>query len=317
MPYKETGYVSLVCYLCDDADVIEGFLKEILPKTEKKFESYQFVLVDDFSSDKTFEVTVKLIEEMKIPGSVLRLSQKHGTERALLAGLDKAVGDFIIEFDCPTIDFPLDLIDQSFEAIKTTKDIVVIHPEKALNLSTRFYYFLFNKLSYLNEPITTERVVLMTRRALNSILSIDERVRYKKALLSLAGFPRKRIPYKPIKNIYIDKRSSSEKIFSAFENFVSYTSIGSRAPILFSALFFIISIIIGGWVTYNYLFLENIAGIGWVSIMGFMSISFSGLFFLLGILSEYVTKILREVVKVPIYTIGETYTSSSSNEERQ
>ena len=116
---------------------------------------------------------------------------------------------------------------------------MVIHPDKALNLSTRFYYFLFNKLSYLNEPITTERVVVMTRRALNSILSIDERVRYKKALLSLAGFPRENIPYIPIKNSYIDKRTSSEKIFSAFENFVSYTSIGSRAPILLSALFFL------------------------------------------------------------------------------
>ena len=76
-----------------------------------------------------------------------------------------------------------------------------------------------------------------------------------------------------------------------------------------------ISVVIGVWVTYNYFFLADVAGVGWVSIMGFMSISFSGLFFLLGILSEYVTKILREIVNIPIYTIGQTYTSSKSNEE--
>ena len=315
MQYKEKGYISLVCYLRDDADVIEDFLHEITPLIMDTFEYYQFVFVDDFSSDSTFETVVKTLEEIKITGSVLRLSQKHGKERGLLAGLDKAVGDFIIEFDCPAVDFPLNLISQSFESIKSGKDIVVIHPEKALNFSTRIYYFLFNKLSYLNEPLTTERVVVMTRRALNSILSIDERVRYKKALLSLAGFPRKSIPYKPIKSNYIDKRLSSEKILSAFENFVSYTSIGSRAPIFLSALFFMISVVIGVWVTYNYFFLAGVAGIGWVSIMGFMSISFSGLFFLLGILSEYVTKILREIVNIPIYTIGQTYTSSNSNEE--
>ena len=49
------------------------------------------------------------------------------------------------------------------------------------------------------------------------------------------------------------------------------------------------------------------------SIMGFMSISFSGLFFLLGILSEYVTKILKEIINIPMYTIGKTFTSSFSN----
>ena len=39
------------------------------------------------------------------------------------------------------------------------------------------------------------------------------------------------------------------------------------------------------------------------------------LFFLLGILSEYVTKILREIVNIPIYTIGETYTNCSTNQD--
>jgi polyisoprenyl-phosphate glycosyltransferase len=317
MQYKEKGYISLVCYLSNDADVIEPFVQEIMPLIRETFENYQLVFVDDFSSDKTFETTVKALEEINVPGSVLRLSQKHGSERGILAGLDKAVGDFIIEFSCPVIDFPLNLISQSFEAIKSGKDIAVIHPENPSNFTTKFYYFLFNKLSYLNEPLATERVLVMTRRALNSILSIDERIRYKKALLSLAGFPKKNIPYKPTNNNYIDKRSFSEKILSAFENFASYTSIGSRAPIFLSAIFLMVSMVIGVWVTYNYFFLENVAGVGWVSIMGFMSISFSGLFFLLGILSEYVTKILREIVNIPIYTIGQTYTSSSSNEEDQ
>lgn len=316
MQYKEKGYISLVCYLHNDADAIQPFLREIVPLIKETFENYQLVFVDDFSSDKTFETTKKVLEEINVPGSVLRLSQKHGNERGILAGLDKAVGDFIIEFGCPVIDFPLHLISRSFEAIKSGKEIAVILPEKPLNLATRIYYFLFNKFSYLNEPLASERVLIMTRRALNSILSIDERIRYKKALLSLAGFPKEYIPYKPINNKYVDKRSFSEKMLSTFENFASYTSIGSRAPLFLSVIFFVVSMVIGIWVTYNYLFVENIAGVGWVSVMGFMSISFSGLFFLLGILSEYVTKILRETVNIPIYTIGETYTSGSSNQDK-
>jgi len=315
MDYKEKGYISVVCYLQDDSDILEHFMAKIVPYILEKFEYYQFVFVDDFSLDDTYETTIKTIKELQLPASIISLSQKHGKERGLLAGLDKAVGDFIIEFDCPVIDFPINLITQSFDAIKAGNEIVIIHPEKPLNLSTRIYYYLFNKLSYLNEPITTERMVVMTRRALNSILSIDERVRYKKALLSLAGFPRKSIPYQPLNNSYVDKRSLSEKFFSAFENLVSYTSIGSLAPISLSILFFVFSVLMGVWVVYNYIFLENVAGVGWVSIMGFMSISFSGLFFLLGILSEYVTKILKEIINIPMYTIGKTFTSSFLNKD--
>ena len=315
MQYKEKGYISLVCYLCNDADTVQPFLREIMPLIRENFENYQLVFVDDFSSDKTFEITTKMFKEFNVSGSVLRLSQKHGNERGILAGLDKAVGDFIIEFGCPIVDFPINLISQSFEAIKSGKEIAVILPEKPLNFSTKIYYFLFNKFSYLNEPLASERVLIMTRRALNSILSIDERIRYKKALLSLAGFPKEFIPYKPINSQYVDKRSFSEKILSTFENFASYTSIGSRAPLFLSAIFLMISMVIGMWVIYNYFFVENLVGVGWISVMGFMSISFSGLFFLLGVLSEYVTKILREIVNIPIYTIGETYTNCSTNQD--
>jgi len=314
MAYKEKGYVSIVCYLRDDAAVIESFISKVAPIISESFDFYQYVFVDDFSLDNTFQVATETLEKMKLPGTVLSLSQKHGEERGLLAGLDKAVGDFVIEFDCPTIDFSLELINQAFGLVKSGKDIVVIHPAKPHKFMTRVYYYLFNKLSYLNEPISTERMTVMTRRALNAILNIDERVRYKKALLSLAGFPRQSIPYKPLNKDYIDKRSYSEKFLSAFENFVSYTALGSRAPLFLSMLFFLFSVFIGGWVMWNYFFYTNVVE-GWISTVGFLSMSFSGLFFLLGILSEYVTKILREVVNLPIYTIGKSFTSSCSNND--
>ena len=172
MQYKEKAYISLVCYLCNDADTVQPFLREIMPLIRENFENYQLVFVDDFSSDKTFEITTKMFKEFNVPGSVLRLSQKHGNERGILAGLDKAVGDFIIEFGCPIVDFPINLISQAFEAIKSGKEIAVILPEKPLNFSTKIYYFLFNKFSYLNEPLASERV-LITNQLIASMLIKD------------------------------------------------------------------------------------------------------------------------------------------------
>ena len=85
MKFKEKGYVSVVCYLYNEVNTIESFIKEVSPPLFKNFEFLQFVFVDDFSSDNTFDITSKLMEDMKLSGSILRLSQKHGRERGVLA----------------------------------------------------------------------------------------------------------------------------------------------------------------------------------------------------------------------------------------
>ena len=105
MDYKEKAYVSIVVYLFNDAEGIRSFVGEVAPLFQKKFEYCQWVFVDDFSTDDTFNAASSVMKEMGLPGSVICLSQKHGRERGLLAGLDKALGDFIFEFDRPVVDF--------------------------------------------------------------------------------------------------------------------------------------------------------------------------------------------------------------------
>lgn len=303
MKFKEKVFVSIVVYLRDDNDKIESYLDKIGSYFYNKFEFLEFILVDDFSADSTFEKSQKLIEKMGINGSVIRLSYRHGKERAFLAGLDKSVGDYVWEFESVAIDYPLGKLKEMFDKLKEGFDIISLRPKHDVGFYKKIYYYLFNRFSFINDPIYSERVSLITRRALNSVLDISEKLRYNKVILAFGGYPKVSIDFNPINKDYIDKRSFLEKTNTAFEHFVSYSYIGSRVPLIFSFFFFLFSIIIGMYAIYSFVYKDIVRG--WTSIICFLSFSFAGVFFILGITSEYITKILRETVNMPIYSIRE------------
>jgi dolichol-phosphate mannosyltransferase len=146
--------------------------------------------------------------------------------------------------------------------------------------------------------------MLISRRALNSLLDIDERVRYMKALISISGFPKTIISYKPINNKYSDRRTMSSKIEMALEILVSYSKIGLLLPLYISGFFLMTSILAVCYLVIS-LFINPNIGSGWASSIAIISISFFGVFLMLGLISQYVSKITKELIKIPLYTIEE------------
>lgn len=307
MPYKERAFISLVVYLYNDSSRIDGFLKEINSLIDSKFEHYEYILVDDFSADDTYAKCLESVKKLRLKASVMRMSRKHQKELALFAGADKAVGDFVYEFETTVIDYPLKLLAEMFDKLKTGHDIIALEPADK-TFSSKLFYFLFNRFSYMGSNIYTERVTLSTRRALNSTLNINEKIRSKKALAFLAGFSKLSISYQPINNDYIDTRKFFEKLQTAVEFLISYSNIGTRIPIFISIAFAIFSVWMSIFALCTWISMSGITR-GWTSIMIFLSTCFAGVFFILGILSAYITKILKESINIPLYTIQKQHST--------
>lgn len=307
MKYKEKPFVSIVVYLHNSSKDVDGFLRDINQVIESKFEYFEYILVDDFSEDGTYEKAIEAAEAIKIKASIIRLARKHNKELALLAGADKSVGDYIFEFETPIIDYPLKMINEMFDKTKEGYDVVTLEPTKRM-LSTKVFYYLFNKFSYIDYDIYTERVAVYSRRAMNSILNINEKIRSRKALLFLTGFVKASIKFEPINNKYKDTRRFFEKVQLAMEFLVSYSSIGTKLPIFLSIVFALFSISASFFALYIRFFKLGIVS-GWASMIIFLSISFAGVFFILGILSEYISKILKESINAPLYTIKKQHSN--------
>jgi len=301
---KEKTFVSLVCYLNNCEGEIESFVASARKTLSEKFEFSEIILVDDASRDATFKSATAIMNSLKVTGSVIKLSKFHGRELALFAGLDKAIGDWIFECQAPAFAHDLNMLETLFDKAKTGTDIVSLVPDAKPNFATRLFYALFNRFAPFEVAVAPETIVLMSRRALNAILTISERVRYKKALLALTGFPDCKIIYHSDR-LPIDDRGFLAKAEVAMERFVSYTPLGTSLAVGISALFMAISLLVSSYAIVSYLFNKEIA-YGWTSLMLFLSFGFSAMFFVLGLLSQHLGKIVREVVNLPIYNVDKS-----------
>lgn len=298
---KEKNFISIVTYVRNNEKQLEEFLLKIDNFLNKNFLSYEFIFVNDNSTDKSVEVIKQLAS--KVCGNVIvtNLAWKHNIDIAMLSGVDIAIGDFILEFDFPIVDFEVQEIMKVYRKCLEGYDVVAASANKALKISSKLFYNFLNKVSYRNMDLTTETFRIISRRALNRILSSKEKVRYRKALYHYSGFNTQIVKYNALNNKNFDYDISlGEKFNIASDILVSYSNIGIKIASSLSIIFLLCSLLAGGYAVYSYHTVKNIEP-GWTTLMLFLSLGFTGMFLTLSVIAKYLTTILIEVQDRPNY----------------
>ena len=299
---KEKTFISIVAYAHNSEKTVTQFLENIHDFFFEKFESFEIILVNDASTDKTLELITQYKEKYKGKVTVITTAWKHNCELAMLAGTEMAIGDFIYEIDSTNLEFPIESLWDAYEKSATGFDIVFASPNGKLNMSSKIFYKILGKFSYQKLELRTESFKLITRRALNTVLKSKDKNRYRKIIYRFSGFPTASIYFEPTKKIK-SNMSLREKIDLATGILLSFSDIGLKLTLFLSILFFIISVLIGIYTISIYLTERSIVVTGWTTTMLFLSFSFSGMFLILTILGKYLTIILEETKSRPSYFI--------------
>ncbi len=299
---KEKTFISIVVYVRNSEKTVVSFLDSIYNFFSERFDSFEIVLVNDSSNDKTLELINKNKEKYTGKVTVITMPWKHNCELAMLAGTEMAIGDYIYEIDSTNLEFPIQSLWEAYEKSATGFDIVFASPNEKLNFTSKIFYKILGKFSYQKIELRTESFKLITRRALNAVFKIKGKTRYRKIIYRFSGFPTTTIYFKPTKKIQ-SNTSFSEKIDLAINVLLSFSDIGLKLTLLLSVLFFIISIFIGIYTILIYLTEKSLVASGWTTTMLFLSFGFSGVFFILTILGKYLTIILEETRERPSYFI--------------
>lgn len=303
---KEQVFVSVVLYVHNEQDLIKKALLNIDKTMSKTFYNYEIIVINDASNDLTLQEIRSASENIESTLIVLNLARKHGIEKAMMAGLIKSMGDFVYELEGSSIDFNFEKIVEMYQTALKGSDIVVLTPSLNPSWTSKMFYKLINKISYLNLDLTTETARLVSRRALNAMLNLKEKVRYRKALYSYTGYSKKSILYAPNNNVAAQvKKFNSENIGTAFDIIVSFSNLGLKFAHYLSIIFFVFSMFMGGYALYNYIFNAYVVQ-GWTTLMILISAGFAGLFFIVGMLGEYISRILIEIQDRPAYTTNST-----------
>ncbi|EEH63806.1 glycosyltransferase, group 2 family protein [Gleimia coleocanis DSM 15436] len=276
--------------------------------------NWSLLLVDDGSADNTAKVIKELSAFPEVAGVIF--SRNFGKEAAMLAGLHRANGDYVIIMDADLQHPPALIPALISRALETGADQIIacrdrVGEKGVRKFLSKTYYRMVNSL--LDEVRLRDGegdFRLLSRRARNVLVNLDERSRFSKGLFSWIGFPTEVIEYQ---NVIREAGESSWSIKSLFEyglnGVLSFNTKPLRVVAYFGGAIFGLSLIylfalIIGWL------INGVTAPGYITIIASI-IGFAGIQLLvLGVIGEYVGRIYQEVKHRPHYLVWEEYSVS-------
>src|SRR5579883_2375789 len=270
----------------------------------------EIVYVDDGSRDTSLDVALGL-PATAADVQVVSLSRNFGKEAALLAGLDHASRGAVLFMDADGQHPPAMIeklvghwLDGGYDVVYTAK----AHRENEptlLRLSVRGFYALINWGARQKIPEDAGDFRLLSPRAAAALRQLPERNRFFKGLASWIGFRQVRVDYEPAARAHgITTFSPGRLVGLSIEGLTSF----SVAPLRFASLLGVLlatgAFLFGLSILWETL-VDGKSVPGYPSIVvGLMTIGGVQLI-MIGIVGEYIGKILSELKARPIYFVAE------------
>jgi polyisoprenyl-phosphate glycosyltransferase len=268
---------------------------------------HEIVIVDDGSSDRTFE---RLDEAARSDERlvVVALSRNFGHQAALSAALDFVTGDVVIAMDGDLQDRP-EAIPAMLEKHREGFDVVYAQRVKRkeswpLRLSYFLFYRLLASLADSRLPLDAGDFALMTRRVVNELRAAPEHNRYLRGLRSWVGFRQTGLIVERDERFAGETRYGPIKLLKlASDGIFSFSIVPLRAAAMLGLLAILVSTGFSLYTLYAKLFLDRTPQ-GFTSLMLFMSFLTGVQLFFLGVIGEYVGRIYQETKRRPLYVVG-------------
>jgi glycosyltransferase involved in cell wall biosynthesis len=185
----------------DTAAIVEAFIDETVAVLRGIVTHYEIILVDDGAPEETVARVRALLARYDFL-RFLRLSRHFGEETAIGAGLDLAIGDYVIVM-LPNMDPPA-LIPEFFERARNDADIVYgvrLHRKSEplwYRAGAHVFYWYANSVVRAGIPEDSTQFRCMSRQVVNAIGQIRGPDQYLRLLTSYIGFRKQGLPYAPI-----------------------------------------------------------------------------------------------------------------------
>ena len=299
---KEKNFISAVVYLYNNEKEVCDFLGKVNRLLSENFEKYEIVCVNDCSTDGTVKAVEGFCETNKVKSlTVINTSFFQGVESAMVAGVDISIGDFVLEFDSPVVDYQPDMIMDVYRKSLQGNDIVFAIPHGAGKFTSKLFYTLFNRFSDMQYKIRTQRFSIISRRGINRVKSMGVKTVYRKAVYASCGLPVADFEYKPLS---AEKTGDSQKAVKqelALNSLILFTDIGYKISVTLSMLMACVLLMAAVYTVTVFLSASPVAG--WTTTMLVISFGFFGLFILFAFVLKYLSLILNLVFTRKQYVI--------------
>lgn len=304
--------IIVPCY--NEEESVPLFYKEAL-KLEAFFHQkdveLEFIFVDDGSKDNTAG-SVKALHEKDERVHLISFSRNFGKEAAILAGLEKAKGDFTVLMDADLQDPPAILpemygyIEQGYDSVATRRVDRKGEPPIRSFFARRFYG-LMRRISKTEIVDGARDYRLMTRQVTDAILAMKEYNRFSKGIFGWVGYKTKWMEYENVQRVAGETKWSFWKLFLySLDGIMAFSTVPLSIASFFGIMFCAVAFIFMTFIFVRALIYGDPVA-GWPSTVCIISFIGGVQLLCLGIMGQYMSKLYMEVKDRPKYLVKDEF----------
>jgi dolichol-phosphate mannosyltransferase len=304
----EQPVLSVVVPMYDEEEVLPMFFERMRPLLDGLGSSYELVVVDDGSRDRTAALLLEVAKEWP-QLRVVRLLRNSGHQAAQSAGFRRARGEFLVTIDADLQD-PPEMIAEFLRAARE-QDVDVVYGVRSDRSSdtwlkrttARMYYRLMCRLVGKDIPFDAGDFRLVSRRVVDAVNALPEDGRVFRLVIPWLGFPSTEVPFvRAERAAGTTKYNLSKMLRLAFDGLTAFSAAPLRLATWLGLLGGLLSfgVVIGALVT-------KLAGRsvpGWTSTVLAVGVIGAIQLVCLGLLGEYVARLFQSSQRRPQFLVG-------------
>jgi len=302
--------LSIIVPCFNEEAVIRETNRRLLVTAGQSAMDFEILYVDDGSVDGTADI-LRELHAADARVKVVRLSRNFGHQFAITAGLEHASGDAVVLIDADLQDPPEVILEMLARWNEGRWDVVYgtridREGESLFKLGTaKLFYRVINSLSDVAIPLDTGDFRLMDRKVVDALLSMPERDRFLRGMVSWLGFRQLALPYHRVARFAGTTKYPMKRMLRfAMDGILSFSVVPLRLATMIGLAASLLAL------------LGSCAALGlrlWTHhwVVGWTSLLLAGLFMggvqlvCLGVVGEYVGRTYWESKKRPLYLVQE------------
>jgi polyisoprenyl-phosphate glycosyltransferase len=305
-----TLVLSVVVPLYNEELVIRDMHARLRAALDAQGSKYEIILVNDGSTDRTEELAKTICRDHS-DVRLVSFSRNFGHQVAVTAGLDNAAGQAVVLIDADLQD-PPEVIAEMMKKWREGCDVVfgVRTKRKGESLfkvmTAAAFYRLVRSLTRVDIPVDTGDFRLMDRKVVDELLTMRERNRFVRGMVSWVGFKQEKVEYVRHERFAGETKYPFMKMLRfAVDGILSFSDVPLKISSLFGLLCGLLSFVLIGYGLTVKIFYPRFAIPGWASV--FSAVLFLGgvQLMCIGILGEYLGRVYDEIKGRPLYIVKE------------
>ena len=311
--------ISIIVSVYNEEEVLFEFYRETIKVLLLIDHSYEIVFVNDGRMDGSRGLLFKIAKDDPNV-KVVHFSKNFGHEAAMIAGIDHASGDYLVCMDAD-LQHPPTLLPEIMKKFEAGYDIInmvrTVNKSAGIvkNITSSAFYKVINRLSD-NKLVNNASDFFGISKRVADILrnNYRDKIRFLRGYVQNVGFNTINIEYEAKRRFAGESKYSIRNLFKfSMNTIMTFSNLPLKLGIYAGIMAIVLAIILAIYTVWSFIKVGTPSG--YATTICLICFMFSVLFFIVGIIGEYLGMILSELRDHPIYIVEEKINFDKTKKE--